>query len=192
MELFKISSETQNLIDNRQCIMYTSDKRILQYRKFNKVNYWTSNPKISDEQYVNDYITVNKVKHCHIPMLLNQFGLFAKQDIKIDTPLGLYIGDMFTYDEFLHVFKDQHFTNLMQFTTTNNKVIVIKPNTKNMILQYINDARDSYNDNIDKINVESQQISINKYPAILLYTIKNIKKKNQLFMSYGKNYWTNL
>jgi hypothetical protein len=147
-------------------------------------------------------------------VLIGQKGLFAAQNIPADTILGVYSG-VYTYTpEDMQKVNDQHGSSYVTHyifgfnEQTQPRVSSFKTGNR---LTLINDATDysGTDEENTALLLKRQNVralyakstnnpdrefnrDLKKYDLVIYATYRSIKAGEQLYITYGKNYWTNL
>jgi len=105
-------------------------------------------------------------------------GLFSVQNIPKDTMIGYYKGDI--------LFGNNKVTDYS--FQISKKYFIDAKNFPRCYIAMINDSNKSEFENNCEFRIIEQKIKKNS--QICLYSIKDIKKGDELFASYGDEYWT--
>jgi SET domain-containing protein len=105
-------------------------------------------------------------------------GLFSVQNIPKDTMIGYYKGDILSGNNKVTDYSFQ----------ISKKYFIDAKNFPRCYIAMINDANKSEFENNCEFRIIEKQIKKNS--QICLYSIKDIKKGDELFASYGDEYWT--
>lgn len=109
-------------------------------------------------------------------------GIFANIDIKKDTELGWYRGNIITEKEWKNC-KDDSYMWLITDDTEKNYYIDGKYIKNSNKLRYVNGCLTP--GQIASVNVEAYQYGL----KIWYRTIRKIKNGEELIIDYGKDYW---
>jgi SET domain-containing protein len=105
-------------------------------------------------------------------------GLFSLQNIPNETMIGYYIGDVLSGNnkvtDYSFEISKKYFIDAKEFPRC--------------FIAMINDAKNSQFVNNCEFRIIEKKIKKNN--RICLYSIKDIKKYDELFASYGDEYWT--
>jgi SET domain-containing protein len=105
-------------------------------------------------------------------------GLFSFQYIPKDTMIGYYKGDVLSGNnkvtDYSFEISPKYFIDAKEFPRC--------------FIAMINDAKNSQFENNCEFRIIEKKIKKNS--IICLYSIKDIKKGDELFASYGDEYWT--
>jgi hypothetical protein len=105
-------------------------------------------------------------------------GLFSLQNIPNETMIGYYIGDILSGNNKVTDYSFQ----------ISKKYFIDAKEFPRCFIAMINDAKNSeFVNNCEFRIIENK---IKKKNKICLYSIKNIKRCDELFASYGDEYWT--
>jgi SET domain-containing protein len=105
-------------------------------------------------------------------------GLFSVQNIPKDTMIGYYKGDILSGNNKVTDYSFQ----------ISKKYFIDAKNFPRCYIAMINDANKSEFENNCEFRIIEKQIKKNS--QICLYSIKDIRKGDELFASYGDEYWT--
>jgi SET domain-containing protein len=105
-------------------------------------------------------------------------GLFSVQSIPKDTMIGYYKGDILSGNNKVTDYSFQ----------ISSKYFIDAKEFPRCYIAMINDAHNSQFENNCEFRIIEQKIK--KNCKICLYSIKDIKKGDELFASYGEEYWT--
>jgi len=105
-------------------------------------------------------------------------GLFSIQNIPKDTMIGYYKGDILSGNNKVTDYSFQ----------ISAKYFIDAKEFPRCYIAMINDAKNSQFENNCEFRIIEHKIKKNS--KICLYSIKDIKKGNELFASYGDEYWT--
>ena len=152
----------------------------------------------------------------HEPNLVGQIGIFAKKDIPSDTVIGEYTGVYGLEQEFERRYSHttkyaQHVAYLYGVQTKSGTNIHIDARAilpsdqdnwiqKEQELQYVmmammNDGHQNvrrYDDPAPAVNSRFTNIHVNRFPQAIAITTKRIRRGQQLFVEYGKRFWTHM
>lgn len=182
-----ISVKVRSLIESGYFNCYTRDVRIIKYKKLNKEKEpFSYNPIVDDKNSrLLDIVEIKRIHHGN-PKLKGQSGLFARKKIPKDSTLGCYLGGIYEISQY-----KQNQNDLWQIGVQ-SKDFIIAPESKEMVLRFINDSRISSEEKrLNYINVNYIRASIDKVPVVILYTNRNVHAGAQLFLEYGDTYWNN-
>jgi hypothetical protein len=105
-------------------------------------------------------------------------GLFSLQNIPNETMIGYYVGDILSGNNKVTDYSFQ----------ISKKYFIDAKEFPRCFIAMINDAKNSeFVNNCEFRIIENK---IKKKNKICLYSIKNIKRCDELFASYGDEYWT--
>ena len=105
-------------------------------------------------------------------------GLFSLQNIPNETMIGYYIGDILSGNNKVTDYSFQ----------ISKKYFIDAKEFPRCYIAMINDAKNSQFVNNCEFRIIEKKIKKNN--KICLYSIKDIKRYDELFASYGDEYWT--
>ena len=105
-------------------------------------------------------------------------GLFSLQNIPNETMIGYYVGDILSGNNKVTDYSFQ----------ISKKYFIDAKEFPRCFIAMINDAKNSQFVNNCEFRIIENKIK--KKNKICLYSIKNIKRCDELFASYGDEYWT--
>ena len=105
-------------------------------------------------------------------------GLFSLQNIPNETMIGYYIGDVLSGNNKVTDYSFQ----------ISKKYFIDAKEFPRCYIAMINDAKNSQFVNNCEFRIIEKKIKKNN--KICLYSIKDIKRYDELFASYGDEYWT--
>jgi SET domain-containing protein len=105
-------------------------------------------------------------------------GLFSVQYIPKETMIGYYKGDVLSGNNKVTDYSFQ----------ISAKYFIDAKEFPRCYIAMINDAKNSEFENNSEFRIIEKKIKKNS--QICLYSIKDIKKGDELFASYGEEYWT--
>ena len=105
-------------------------------------------------------------------------GLFSLQNIPNETMIGYYIGDILSGNNKVTDYSFQ----------ISKKYFIDAKEFPRCYIAMINDAKNSQFVNNCEFRIIEKKIKKNN--KICLYSIKDIKRCDELFASYGDEYWT--
>lgn len=131
-------------------------------------------------------------------------GIFAKNDIKVNTPVIIYYGDLISNDDILKLYTEneikykKNISPYLRKTGIKNMLVNGKKseNQNNLILKgyLVNDSNNIKNidyqnikNYVDNKNNNIKLMETNDFPIYV--TSRDIKKNEELYVSYGLAYW---
>jgi SET domain-containing protein len=105
-------------------------------------------------------------------------GLFSLQNIPNETMIGYYIGDILSGNNKVTDYSFQ----------ISKKYFIDAKEFPRCYIAMINDAKNSQFVNNCEFRIIEKKLKKNN--KICLYSIKDIKRSDELFASYGDEYWT--
>lgn len=105
-------------------------------------------------------------------------GLFSLQNIPNETMIGYYVGDILSGNNKVTDYSFQ----------ISKKYFIDAKEFPRCYIAMINDAKNSQFDNNCEFRIIEKKLKKNN--KICLYSIKDIKRSDELFASYGDEYWT--
>jgi SET domain-containing protein len=105
-------------------------------------------------------------------------GLFSLQNIPNETMIGYYVGDILSGNNKVTDYSFQ----------ISKKYFIDAKEFPRCYIAMINDAKNSQFVNNCEFRIIEKKIKKNN--KICLYSIKDIKRSDELFASYGDEYWT--
>lgn len=110
------------------------------------------------------------------------FGIFAARDLKKGEFLDEYTGEIVFLEK---VDCDYLWTYPLKLVYKNETLTVgIDSRLRGNAMRFVNDAEDS-----EMLNAESTYIPYGNFWRIVYIVTKNIRQDDQVFVSYGSNYW---
>ena len=105
-------------------------------------------------------------------------GLFSLQNIPNETMIGYYVGDILSGNNKVTDYSFQ----------ISKKYFIDAKEFPRCFIAMINDAKNSQFVNNCEFRIIEKKLKKNN--KICLYSIKDIKRSDELFASYGDEYWT--
>jgi len=132
--------------------------------------------KLFENFYYNNTKFILDIKPSNIKNSGN--GLFSLQNIPNETMIGYYIGDILSGNNKVTNYSFQ----------ISKKYFIDAKEFPRCYIAMINDAKNSQFVNNCEFRIIEKKLKKNY--KICLYSIKDIKKSDELFASYGDEYWT--
>lgn len=131
---------------------------------------------------------------CAIKEIRGKYGIFAKQYIPSKICIGYFLGSYVTEENFKKLtVKEQmiHYAVDIEWGDQKKKIIII-PNNRRIIMQFINDCKSISHSLNRKINHNCEfiiEIPEKQLPLVKVVTTKAIRRNCQLYINYGNAYW---